>query len=103
MFNNKDDKLNKNIYPEEGHKKPVLIWSNSQFNKKTYENLFYKKTFDKYVPVREKLVNENKNSNSNVLLKNIFLQEHYIPKIIPKIYPNLEWVFYQQDLHVIII
>ena len=33
--------------------KPLLILSNSQFNKKTYENPFYKKTFDKYVPIRE--------------------------------------------------
>ena len=77
MFNNKDDKLNKNIYPEEGHKKPVLIWSNSQFNKKTYENLFYKKTFDKYVPVREKLVNENKNSNSNGILPELQTLQNY--------------------------
>ena len=48
MFNNKDDKLNKNIYPEEGHKKPVLLWSNSQFNKKTYENLFYKRKSQRF-------------------------------------------------------
>ena len=46
--------------------KPTLIWSNSQFNKKTYENLFYKKTFDKYVPIREKLIsNDNKTSNND--------------------------------------
>ena len=46
--------------------KPTLIWSNSQFNKKTYENLFYKKTFDKYVPIRKKLIsNDNKTSNND--------------------------------------
>ena len=58
----KNNKKKENILDEK-HQKGVLIWSNSQLNKKTYENLFYKKTFDKYVPVREQLIGENKNSN----------------------------------------
>ena len=51
---NKNDDNNKN--------RQNLIWCNSPFNKKinTYENLFYKKTFDKYVSVRDKLFPENK-------------------------------------------
>ena len=58
--NNNNNKINENLA------KPTLIWSNSQFNKKTYENLFYKKTFDKYVPIREKLINnDNKKSPNN--------------------------------------
>ena len=61
---NKNNKQNDNIYPDNKKQKPVLIWSNSQFNKKTYENIFYKQTFDKYVPIREQLINtDNKNTN----------------------------------------
>ena len=61
---NKNNKQNDNIYPDDKKQKPVLIWSNSQFNKKTYENIFYKQTFDKYVPIREQLINtDNKNTN----------------------------------------
>ena len=103
------NKNNKKKELDEKHQKGVLIWSNSQVNKKTYENLFYKKTFDKYVPVREQLIGEKRNSNimpelntqqslkasitnRNLLIlqKNIFHQEQYILKIIPKIYLNLE-------------
>ena len=53
--------------------KQNLIWCNSPFNKKinTYENLFYKKTFDKYVSVRDKLFPENKNGIVLPDLKNI--------------------------------
>ena len=53
-FKGKTEDNNKN--------KQNLIWCNSPFNKKinTYENLFYKKTFDKYVSVRDKLFPENK-------------------------------------------
>ena len=61
---NKNNKQNENIYSDERKHKPVLIWSNSHFNKKTYENLFYKQTFDKYVPIREQLIN-NENTNTN--------------------------------------
>ena len=57
------NKNNKKKELDEKHQKGVLIWSNSQVNKKTYENLFYKKTFDKYVPVREQLIGEKRNSN----------------------------------------
>ena len=57
------NKINENI---DKMAKPSLIWSNSQFNKKTYENLFYKKTFDKYVPIREKLINDNKKPKNNI-------------------------------------
>ena len=64
---NKNNKINEKIFLDEKQKKQTLIWSNSQFNKKTYENIFYKKTFDKYIPVREKLLSENKKSNNNLL------------------------------------
>ena len=52
------------------HNKPNLIWSNSPFNKKinTYENLLYKKTFDKYVSVRDKLIPNNKNSHTGGII-----------------------------------
>ena len=40
--NGRGKRLNENIYPEEKIAKPVLIWSNSQFNTKTYENIIYK-------------------------------------------------------------
>ena len=57
----------KNNNKDINKKKPNLIWSNSPPNKKinTYENLLYKKTFDKYVSVRDKLIPTNKNSNNN--------------------------------------
>ena len=67
----------KNNNKDINKKKPNLIWSNSPPNKKinTYENLLYKKTFDKYVSVRDKLIPTNKNSNNNGIilpdLKNI--------------------------------
>ena len=67
----------KNMNKDINKKKPNLIWSNSPPNKKinTYENLLYKKTFDKYVSVRDKLIPTNKNSNNNGIilpdLKNI--------------------------------
>ena len=64
-FKGKTEDNNKN--------KQNLIWCNSPFNKKlnTYENLFYKKTFDKYVSVRDKLFPENKNGIVLPDLKNI--------------------------------
>ena len=70
---NKNNKLNEKIFLEEIQQKPTLLWSNSH-NKKTYENLFYKKTFDKYVPVREQLINENKTSNKNTVLPDLLTQ-----------------------------
>ena len=39
---NKNNKQNDNIYPDNKKQKPVLIWSNSHFNKKTYENIYRK-------------------------------------------------------------
>ena len=64
-FKGKTEDNNKN--------KQNLIWCNSPYNKKinTYENLFYKKTFDKYVSVRDKLFPENKNGIVLPDLKNI--------------------------------
>ena len=59
---NKNSRISENI---DKMTKPSLIWSNSQFNKKTYENIFYKKTFDKYVPIREKLISDNKKPKNN--------------------------------------
>ena len=59
--------VNKNNKTDNLTQEPIIIWSNtsnsSQLNKKTYENLFYKKTFDKYEPIREKLINNNKSNN----------------------------------------
>ena len=50
-----------------------LIWNNSPFNKKinTYENIFYKKTFDKYIPLRDKLITQKKNSNGGIILPDL--------------------------------
>ena len=50
-----------------------MIWSNSPLNKKinTYENLLYKKTFDKYISVRDKLIPENKNINKGIILPDL--------------------------------
>ena len=59
--NNEDDKI----------KKPT--WSTSHFNKKnnTYENAFDKNTFDKYIPVKDKLIPENKNTTRGIILPNL--------------------------------
>ena len=73
---NKNNKLKENIIIDEKQQKPKLIWSNSKFTKKTYENLFYKKTFDKYVPIREQLISENKTSNNNEILPDLVTQNH---------------------------
>ena len=54
--------------------KKNLLWSNSQFSNKkinTYENLFNKKTFDKYLPIRDKLVIEKKNPNTGIILPDL--------------------------------
>jgi len=54
--------------------KQNLLWSNSQFSNKkinTYENLFNKKTFDKYLPIRDKLVIEKKNPNTGIILPDL--------------------------------
>lgn len=54
--------------------KQNLLWSNSQFNNKkinTYENLFNKKTFDKYLPIRDKLAAEKKNPNTGIILPDL--------------------------------
>ena len=70
-FNNIKVINDKNIKEENsGKNKQNLIWSSSPFNKKinTYENLFSKKTFDKYVSIRDKLIPENKNG---VVLPNL--------------------------------
>ena len=56
---------NKNEAQNKNKSKSNTIWgyNPSPFNKKlnTYENLFYKKTFDKYISLRDKLIPENKN------------------------------------------
>ena len=67
------DNYLKNKNEDNNKNKQNLIWCNSPFNKKinTYENLFYKKTFDKYVSVRDKLLPENKNGIILPDLKNI--------------------------------
>ena len=73
---NIDDNMNalKNEKEENNNKrnKNNIFWNNSPFNKKinTYENIFNKKTFDKYVSVRDKLI-ENKNGIILPDLKNI--------------------------------
>ena len=54
--------------------KQNLLWSNSQFNNKkinTYDNLFNKKTFDKYIPIRDKLVIEKKSPNAGIILPDL--------------------------------
>ena len=63
-FKSPNNEINRN--------KQNLLWCNSPLNKKinTYENLFYKKTFDKYVPVRDKLL-PDKNGIILPDLKNI--------------------------------
>ena len=69
-----NEKNIKNIKEENTLKnKQNLLWNNSPFNKKinTYENLFSKKTFDKYVSIRDKLMPENKNGIILPNLKNI--------------------------------
>ena len=58
--------------------KPLAIWSNSQFNKKTYETLFYKKTFDKNEPIRDKLINNKSNKNNNNLLPDLKKQNYNV-------------------------
>ena len=58
--------------------KPLAIWSNSQFNKKTYETLFYKKTFDKNEPIRDKLINNKSNKNNNNLFPDLKKQNYNV-------------------------
>ena len=62
---NEDNFKNKN--------KNNLVWNSSPFNKKinTYENLFNKKSTDKYITIRDKLISENKNGIFLPDLKNI--------------------------------
>ena len=62
---NEDNFKNKN--------KNNLVWNSSLFNKKinTYENLFNKKSTDKYITIRDKLISENKNGIFLPDLKNI--------------------------------
>ena len=69
-------RLNENIYPEEKIAKPVLIWSNSQFNTKTYENIIYKKTYDEYVPIHEKLINDKRKSEPKGILTDFQVQSY---------------------------
>ena len=62
---NEDNFKNKN--------KNNLVWNSSPFNKKinTYENLFNKKSTDKYITIRDKLISDNKNGIFLPDLKNI--------------------------------
>lgn len=64
-----NEKINENIIKNTNENNDIkkikqnLLWNNSQFSNKkinTYENLFNKKTFDKYLPIRDKLVFEKK-------------------------------------------
>ena len=66
-LNNKNEENNKN------KNKNNLVWNSSPFNKKinTYENLFNKKSTDKYITIRDKLISENKNGIFLPDLKNI--------------------------------
>ena len=66
-LNNKNEDNNKN------KNKKNLVWNSSPFNKKinTYENLFNKKSTDKYITIRDKLISENKNGILLPDLKNI--------------------------------
>ena len=74
--NGRGKRLNENIYPEEKIAKPVLIWSNSQFNTKTYENIIYKKTYDEYVPIHEKLINDKRKSEPKGILTDFQMQSY---------------------------
>ena len=66
-LNNKNEENNKN------KNKNNLVWNSSPFNKKinTYENLFNKKSTDKYITIRDKLISDNKNGIFLPDLKNI--------------------------------
>ena len=74
--NGRGKRLNENIYPEEKIAKPVLIWSNSQFKTKTYENIIYKKTYDEYVPIHEKLINDKRKSEPKGILTDFQVQSY---------------------------
>ena len=64
---------NKNEENFKNKNKNNLVWNSSPFNKKinTYENLFNKKSTDKYITIRDKLVSDNKNGIFLPDLKNI--------------------------------
>jgi len=75
-----NEKTNENIIKNANENNDIkkikqnLLWSNSQFSNKkinTYENLFNKKTFDKYLPIRDKLVIEKKNPNTGIILPDL--------------------------------
>ena len=75
-----NEKTNENIIKNANENNDIkkikqnLQWSNSQFSNKkinTYENLFKKKTFDKYLPIRDKLVIEKKNPNTGIILPDL--------------------------------
>ena len=75
-----NDKNNENIIKNTNENNDIkkikqnLLWSNSQFNNKkinTYENLFNKKTFDKYLPIRDQLAIEKKNPNAGIILPDL--------------------------------
>ena len=64
---------NKNEENFKNKNKNNLVWNSSPFNKKinTYENLFNKKSTDKYITIRDKLISDNKNGIFLPDLKNI--------------------------------
>ena len=75
-----NEKINENIIKNTNENNDIkkikqnLLWNNSQFSNKkinTYENLFNKKTFDKYLPIRDKLVFEKKNPNAGIILPDL--------------------------------
>ena len=73
QLNNNNIKNINTIDKDNNKNKANLIWSNSPFNKKinTYENLLYKKTFDKHISVRDKLIPEKKNINTGIILPDL--------------------------------
>ena len=75
-----NEKINENIIKNTNENNDIkkikqnLLWNNSQFSNKkinTYENLFNKKTFDKYLPIRDKLVFKKKNPNAGIILPDL--------------------------------
>ena len=65
------NKNNNNENNNNHHQK--LIWNNAPFNKNinTFESVFYKKTYDKYIPVRDKLIPDTKNASGGIILPNL--------------------------------
>ena len=63
----------KNIKEINNKNKQNLIWCSSPINKKvnTLQNITSKKTFDKYISIRDKLIVDNKNNNKDIILPDL--------------------------------